>query len=200
MQLSCPRYASVNGELQSEFYEIQEGDKVDILNYYTLSQLMQFMDIETPHEVFVNGARASADTKIYENFKVAWIDREDIYKAQRFVTEETVEEEESSEDEIASDDNKSKELSDKIQELNEEADTAEQPATKVVGDLNITVNGENITLTGKEEYVFVDIFDKYDFDLKNVGGTKLVQRVDGVNADHFSPLHQGASVEIYWKE
>jgi cell division ATPase FtsA len=200
MQLSCPRYASVNGELQSEFYEIQEGDKVDILNYYTLSQLMQFMDIETPHEVFVNGARASADTKIYENFKVAWIDREDIYKAQRFVTEETVEEEESSEGVTASDENKSKELSDKIQELNEEADTAEQPAPKVVGDLNITVNGKNITLTGKEEYVFVDIFDKYDFDLKNVGGTELVQRVDGVNADHFSPLHQGASVEIYWKE
>jgi hypothetical protein len=46
----------------------------------------------------------------------------------------------------------------------------------------------------------VDIFDKYDFDLKNVGGTKLVQKIDGVDADHFAPLYQGASIEIYWKE
>jgi cell division protein FtsA len=225
MQLSCPRYASVNGELQSEFYEIQEGDRVEVLNYYTLSQLMQFMDIETPHEVFVNGARASADTKIYENFKVAWIDREEIYKAQRFVTEEVVEETEPS-NEVASDEgesnedesakgeqvkegkskkgvskrDKSKELSEKIHNLDEEAQAEGQSSSGAVVDMNVMVNGENITLTGKQEYVFVDIFDKYDFDLKNVGGTKLVQKIDGVDADHFAPLYQGASIEIYWKE
>ena len=48
--------------------------------------------------------------------------------------------------------------------------------------------------------MFVDVFDKYDFDLKNVGGTRLVQTIDGVGADHFSPLQQGAVVEIYWED
>jgi hypothetical protein len=158
--------------LQSEFYEIQEVDRVEVLNYYTLSQLMQFMDIETPHEVFVNGARASADTKIYENFKVAWIDREEIYKAQRFVTEEVVEETEPS-NEGASDEgepngdesakgeqvkegkskkgvskrDKSKELSEKIHNLDEEAQAEGQSSSGAVVDMNVMVNGENITLT-----------------------------------------------------
>lgn len=171
--VSCPRYASVNGKLESEFYEIHEGDHVEMLNYYTLSQLMRFMDIETPHEVFINGARANADTKIYENFKVAWIDQEEIYKAQHFVTKEEREETGSLED------------------IPDHSDTV---------DMKVMVNGAGITLTGKKEYVFVDIFDKYEFDRKHVGGTELIQKIDGKEAEHFSPLHQGANIEIYWKE
>lgn len=209
--LNCPRYASVNDKLQSEFYEINEGDRVEILNYYTLSQLMQFMDIETPHEVFVNGARAGADTKIYENFKVAWIDREDIYRAQRFVTEEPLPDdreenalETRTKDALASDG--SNDLSNvNIEKISgtyskTEASGSMEESGNTANDIQVTVNGKAITLTGKKEYVFVDVFDKYDFDLKNVGGTKLVQKIDGVDVDHFSPLHQGAVVEIYWKE
>ena len=205
--LSCPRYASVNGKLQSEFYEISEGDKVEILNYYTLSQLMQFMDIETPHEVFVNGARALADTKIYENFKVAWIDREDIYKAQRFVTEEQVSdtEEETDIKEQKKNEAKQEPVTSAKEKVKEKA--KKEKKTENAGnleneekDIRVTVNGKTITLTGKKEYVFVDVFEKYDFDLKNVGGTRLVRTIDGVEAEHFSPLHQGAVVEIYWEK
>ena len=203
--LSCPRYASVNDKLQSEFYEIQEGDKVEILNYYTLSQLMQFMDIVTPHEVFVNGARAGADTKIYENFKVAWIDREDIYKAQRFVTEEPVSDTEEEQENAPETDNVTEQNTQVLAE-EEKAPTKTEPVKNTemeeneTIDMHVTVNGKAITLTGKKEYVFVDVFDKYDFDLKNVGGTRLVQTIDGVGADHFSPLQQGAVVEIYWED
>ncbi|MCM1157627.1 MAG: hypothetical protein NC300_02955 [Bacteroidales bacterium] len=175
-EINCPQYASVNGRIESEFYELNDGDKVEMLNYYTLSQLMQFMDIETPHEVFVNGARAGADTKIYENFNVAWIDKEEIYKAEHFVTEE------------------------KVPEEDEEAETPAERQEVQPTELHVVVNNESITLTGKAEYVFVDIFDKYDFDLKNVKGTKLIQTIDGNKAEHFSPLHNGAVVEIYWKE
>ena len=67
-------------------------------------------------------------------------------------------------------------------------------------DMKVIVNGTSITLTGKTNYVFVDIFDKYEFDLKNVRGTQLIQRIDGRDAQHFSPLHQGAVIDIYWKE
>lgn len=186
--INCPRYASVNGKLESEFYEMNDGDRVEILNYYTLSQLMQFMDIETPHEVFVNGARANADTKIYENFKVAWIDKEEIYKAEHFVTEEKKENPELSE--APSDKPMAVGIVDQ-KEVNIQQDTV---------DMKVIVNGTSITLTGKKSYVFVDIFDKYEFDLKNVGGTQLIQKIDGRDAQHFSPLHQGAIIDIYWKE
>lgn len=193
--VNCPRYASVNGRLESEFYHINDGDKIEVLNYYTLSQLMQFMDIETPHEVFVNGARAGADTKIYENFNVAWIDKEDIYKTEPFVTEEeeTVAEEKTAAKEKQAVSNPVK--NDLVNQWIEEREKNEDAI-----QMNVVVNGEPVTLTGKSGYVFVDIFDKYDFDLKTIKGTALVQKIDGQPAEHFSPLHNGAVVELYWKE
>ncbi len=184
MQIACPMVATVNGKLESGLYEIQDGDKVDVLNYYTLSQVMQFMDIETPHEVFVNGARANADTKVYENFSVAWIDKSEIYKPEAFVTEEIIEDEQ---------DEKPKQ--DLVNQWIENREK-NSPST----DIHVTVNGKSIVLSGKSNYVFVDIFDKYEFDLKTVKGTKLIQKIDGLEAQHFSPLHNGAVVELYWKE
>lgn len=268
ISVNCPRLASVNGKLESEFYEINDGDKVEVLNYYTLTQIMQFMDIETPHEVFVNGARANADTKVYENFSVAWIDKEEVYKAERFVTEEALEDRtetaesvvEAANDVVLNSATVSKDMiSDaaKIQAMVQKADnevssvdfsslkvnhvatsqmtqaenTKSQPSSPfdkkeehkgdVIGvtknelvnqwienrekdappiEIHVKVNGKSIILTGKSNYVFVDIFDKYEFDLKNVRGTRLVQLIDGAEAQHFSPLHNGAVVELYWKE
>ena len=66
--------------------------------------------------------------------------------------------------------------------------------------MQVTVNGTPVTLTGKPNYVFVDIFDKYPFDLKSVKGTTLVQKIDGKEAEHFSALYDGANIELYWKE
>lgn len=249
MKVSCPKLASVNGKIESEFYQLSDGDNIEILNYYTLSQLMQFMDIETPHEVFVNGARAGADTLVYENFNVAWIDQAEMYKNERFVKEEVVvdiegEKQKQSVQQLANMANQphiadnlqnSKELMERLQsqikQLNEiDSQTSSMPSSvsgksegnnEYIGvtknelvnkwiankeknnphiDIHVTVNGKNILLTGKSNYVFVDIFDKYEFDLKNVKGTKLVQTIDGEEAQHFSPLHNGAVVELYWKE
>ncbi|MDE6624982.1 MAG: pilus assembly protein PilM [Lachnospiraceae bacterium] len=249
VMVACPRYAAVNGRLESEFYRINEGDSVEMLNYYTLAQLMQFMDIETPHEVFVNGARANADTKIYENFNVAWIDKEDVYKAERFVSEEPVvtakeQEEELKEPDRGQEDTenghdlgqdetavvnrpqagnmtqKSMLRDDPVEQYVDLADNGEAGLQEFEGpaksdlvnqwieersknakavDMKVTVNDSPITLTGKSNYVFVDIFDKYEFDLKTIKGSVLVQKIDGQAAEHFSPLHEGAVIELYWK-
>ena len=250
----CPKYASVNGKLEFELYEIAEGDCVEILNYYTLSQLMQFMDIETPHEVYVNGARANADTQIYENFKVAWIAQEEIYKPEEsFLEKEIVEISEEAEDNqkqkdnlvdleenaellqkeiLSKQDKDEKVIQNKEKQLqrekikttqrwqknknrmpkanmqtnrehaveNKTKPKVEQSKKAETVDMQVTVNGKEVTLTGKANYVFVDIFDKYEFDLKHIGGTELIQQIDGKRAEHFSPLHAGAIVEIYWKK
>lgn len=224
VQVVCPQFATVNGRIESEFYALKDGDQVELLNYYTLSQLMQFMDIEAPHEVFVNGARASADTKVYENFNVAWIDREDIYLADKFVVDEPVEDvTEEHLEETGQYNQESLDLSledEKIGEedagvLPDEAEPVDEPVAnnelvnqwilqnQQSGDaktISVVVNNKQITLAGKSNYVFVDIFEKYEFDLHTVKGSKLVQKIDGEDAQHFSPLHNGAVVELYWKE
>lgn len=207
-EVICPKCAGVNGEITSEFYEVNDGDKIEIYNYYTLSQLMQFMDIETPHEVFVNGARANADTKIYENFNVAWIDREEIYKAERFVTEEVIEPEEKIAESQAAESTEA-DIQETVEPVptNEEKTPVDQWIEQVDAnkhhapvDMHVVVNGTPVSLTGKANYVFVDIFEKYAFDLKSVKGTTLVQKIDGDDAEHFSALHEGANIELYWKD
>lgn len=80
--VSCPKYASVNGHLESEYYQIQNHDEIQILNYYTVEQLLTFMDVKPRGDVFVNNEVADADTRVYENFKVTWGDEpEDTYTA-----------------------------------------------------------------------------------------------------------------------
>lgn len=68
-----PKLACVNGMLQSAYYEIQNGDQVELLDYYTVKQIMEFMDVpaDTIEAVYVNHEEAYWDTKIYHNFTVA---------------------------------------------------------------------------------------------------------------------------------
>ena len=69
--ITCPRFVTVNGQLVSRYYEIQEGDRIEILEYYTLEQVLEFMDIVCRGRVYVNNAIAGMDTKVYDNFSIA---------------------------------------------------------------------------------------------------------------------------------
>ena len=69
-----------------------------------------------------------------------------------------------------------------------------------VHDIHVTVNNKPVTLSGKSSYVFVDIFDKIDFDLKTVGGTRLVQNINGTKANYFGPITDGAVIDLYWEQ
>lgn len=66
----CPCFVSVNDELVSGSYAIQQGDRIQVLDYYTLEQVLEFMDVVVDGVVFVNNEPAKSDTRVYENFKV----------------------------------------------------------------------------------------------------------------------------------
>jgi len=63
----------------------------------------------------------------------------------------------------------------------------------------IIVNGESIKLSKKKNYIFVDIFDFYPFNLSTLGGSKLITTINGEPAEFTSPLKVGDVVELYWK-
>ncbi|MEG1946650.1 MAG: dephospho-CoA kinase [Lachnospiraceae bacterium] len=70
----CPKFVEVNGMLESPYYEIQENDEIEMRNFYTVEQLMEFMDVEVvmEYEILVNNRQAELDTLVYENFSVEW--------------------------------------------------------------------------------------------------------------------------------
>lgn len=167
VEVLCPKFAMVNGKPESQLYEINNNDDVCMQNFYTLEQLLVFMDVEPKSTVFINNAPAGSDDKIYDNFAVAWID-----------------------------DNEASINADK-----EDTDAADSTAdSDDINIINVLVNGSSVTLTGKSNYKFVDVFDFYNFDLSKVGGTRLVTNINGRHAEYVAPLHDGDMIDIYWEK
>lgn len=72
--------------------------------------------------------------------------------------------------------------------------------TKKEHSLNVVVNGTPIQLQGKEEYVFVDIFDYINFDLSSGKGRAIVTTVNHLEASYTQVLEAGDQIQVYWKE
>lgn len=62
----CPRMIQANGAAVTENYEIREGDVIDSPDYYTLEQLLAFLDVASVAKITVNEAIAEPDAKVYD--------------------------------------------------------------------------------------------------------------------------------------
>lgn len=72
-KITCPKFAQVNGNLESAYYEIKQNDRIEFLNYYTVEQLVQFLDIDIESmKLYVNNRAAGLQDKVYENFSFRW--------------------------------------------------------------------------------------------------------------------------------
>ncbi|MCR5734256.1 MAG: rod shape-determining protein [Lachnospiraceae bacterium] len=336
--IELPRFAEVNGNLQSGYYDIKTGDEVKMLDYYTVRQVAEFMDVilKKDMNIYVNNKLSTLDDKVYNNFSLIWsleelelsdvdkygmggpeagsfseLSADEEYKtgdamapegvkrpsleggierlvsskspvpaannvrppeapvpsvsadakepedsmtsmterrddsdslpfsflsetfdeADAFKREEpadTGDEDETSgytdqtgddADETAGDmagvpDGMSAEKSssrpiDMIREMQAEkreaanapdADTNVRNMDPVGMPLHVTINGKEITLTGKKDYIFVDIFDFYDFDLSKPKGRSVVTRVNGMPAQYAGILNEGDKIDLYWGE
>ena len=66
--------------------------------------------------------------------------------------------------------------------------------------IHVVVNRMPITLTGKPSYVFVDVFDRIDFDLTRPKGKSIVTNLNEKPAQYMEELHEGDIIDIYWSE
>ena len=300
-----PKFAQVNGELQSGYYEIKDGDEVIMRDYYTVAQILDFMDIskEDDSEIYVNHEEAYSDMPVYENFNVEIeIKQEELVgdpeerakkearinaikkvfkgmeeEAEGIVrdpeeeeeaeekTEENREEAEKNREDKGSGNTESPEESDSRKnkgsddkkevsgdEEEKESPDAKEPEPEEDGrgkesgeddgdkdpdkdqpdrdeedlknpavdcenngadwndmqkkmpdgtiELTVRVNGDEVVLTGKKEYIYVDVFDKIDFDLSKPAGKTVITKLNGIRtASYAEKLRPGDILEIYWQ-
>lgn len=289
-KIDLPKFASVNGELQSAYYEIQENDEIEILGYYTVRQISEFMDvvIDWNMNIYVNNKIADMDTKVYENFSVIWTmeelqlsdvefyehgDEEErpvedrpagtagfVAAAQRSeakasaadaVRKETAGASENAAPEDGSESETAETAGTKTETAsgsghleNAQAADAQKPkgARIVMGpgvkraeeaakakardreeaaararaqeekrreeilsknlpvSISVMVNGTPITLKGKKNYVFVDVFEYIDFDLSKPAGSGIVTNLNGRAAQYMESIKNGDMIEIYWQK
>jgi hypothetical protein len=76
----------------------------------------------------------------------------------------------------------------------------EEPDPLTVNPCVVIVNGAPVTLFGKSQYIFVDIFERITFDLRAGGGRAIVTLLNGREAQYTEALHEGDEIELYWEE
>lgn len=204
----CPKFVEVNGEIAPPSYEVQEGDVIETRSFYTVAQVAEFMDVEVDknHAILVNNRPANMDTLVYENFTIDWVEETMDYAddEKEFDTEQELEEELEPEPENVYE--IEQEMPDETEILGaldlsrETGSEKEKEEEEDPTALHVTVNGDPIKLTGKPDYIFVDIFDFIDFDLKASNGRPIVIKVNGEYADYVRQLKSGDAIEIYWEE
>lgn len=203
----CPKFAYVNHELKSEFYDIQDGDHIQMENFYTVEQLFEFLDYDiTGFDVYVNNELADKQTKVYENFsvKTSAITEEPVYS--ELPSSDSGDNMESVEPVTDSDSLSPAQDSDNTGTESMQNDTAQDNAVnnntvqkKVIQNITILINGQPVRLTGKPDYILVDLFQYYDFDLSKPKGN-IVLKLNGSDGIYTAPLHDGDVVDLYWEE
>ena len=212
--VEASRYATVNGETQTGYYDIQPGDEVKVLDYNTAAQIAELMDITLTEDtvIIVNNERGDATTPVYENFKVEFKDPEeaimdyydDFPSADEVaIMQENEEAYESDDDNVKIVEGKDGQLSFDNLEASEDEEAYEQepePIRNILAhDLHVVVNNDPTVLHGKADYIFVDIFDAIDFDLSKPQGRAIVTMLNGSTPDYMQPIHEGDKIEVYWK-
>lgn len=77
-------------------------------------------------------------------------------------------------------------------------DIQEEDSSK--NTVTVIVNGEPVELSGKDTYIFVDIFTHISFDLQAGKGRAIATVINGRDAQFSEELHEGDKIELYWKE
>lgn len=203
-RIEVPRYASVNGSLKSGYYEIQQNDAVEILNYYTVAQIAEFMDVQLDGRMnlYVNNKLADENTPVYENFSVVWTQEVLAGAETAGSSDEAQENEEYGEENVSSGKNSENTAEETTKEGatgGQENSSSEQAGSAVPGDIYVVVNGKPVNLTGKKGYVYVDVFDVIDFDLSRPRGKGIVTTLNGRPAQYMEPIGNGDVIEIYWQ-
>lgn len=175
-----PKFATVNGEFASSSYEVKENDVIELLDYYTVEQVLEFLDV-LPTEmlgVLVNNRTANLQTKVYDKFSFTMFD---------IIQEEAKADADTEESEVVQDTN--------AQDLQK----PEQDSV-MTRDITVIVNDAPVVLSGRSNYIFVDVFDFINFDLSQSNGRYIATRLNDAPAQYAQEINEGDVIEIFWKE
>lgn len=206
-EILLDKTVKVNGTPQLTSYEIQDNDVIEVVGYYTVEQIAELADVilDSTVTVLVNDVAAKPETKVYHDFSVTFAKREIPSEAQTF--EEYVQmsesddeaqmnaEEEKTEEPVAA---TMVEQTDAVDTDKKEEEVPQKPQNP--DDVTVVmVNKQPIVMRGKSEYIYVDVFDYIQFDLRESGGRNIVTLLNGRPAQYMETIKEGDIIDIYWE-
>ena len=214
-KLICPKMVEVNGQMVSSLYEVKDQDKIETFDYYPVSWLFEYADIEKEEMVLLNGREAGLNAKVCHGDV---IERRPVVVTQE--EEEPVDPAEEFQRQVEEDPllQPLKPLPKWMEDVPFETPKMGVDGTIIPGAsenkpipepvkmelpkkaIQVKVNGETITMPEKENPIFVDVFDVYPFDMTKAGGTRLITKINGIDKDFTEPLAEGDEIELYWEK
>ncbi|MBC2580110.1 cell division protein FtsA [Clostridium sp. DJ247] len=203
----------INGERITFNDKIKENDDVKIIFPKTLDDYKQyFMQEPDEHIYYINGKVIKGDYIIQDGDRIYKLKREEGHassineqgittKNHKGETDANTEKnlDSSSYKEIAaSETSNSVDSKAETNNINSNKDKRLHENAADNDEIHITVNGEKLTLKGKKEYIFVDIFNHVKFDL-SVSKGSLYLHLNNSNAGYYDKLKEGDIVELGWK-
>lgn len=201
----------VNGANQLTSYDIQDNDVIEIVGYYTVEQIAQLADVVLDDSmiILVNDVAAKADTKVYHDFSVTFIKNEKAQEALTFdeyvqsseESEEPQEVQESQSDVITEE--PAVTMTESVESVVAESQEEEEKPQNTEPQDEVTVvlvNKQPVVMRGKSEYIFVDVFDYIQFDLRESGGRNIVTLLNGRPAQYMETIKEGDIIDIYWEK
>ena len=66
--------------------------------------------------------------------------------------------------------------------------------------IHVTVNGTPIEMSDRADYIFVDIFNYYEFNVNEKGHKGVGTTINGRPCAYVDPIREGDAIEIFWKD
>ncbi len=196
----------VNGTPQLTSYEIQDNDVVEVVGYYTVEQIAELADVvlDGGVTILVNDVAAKPETRVYHDFSVTFAKNEMAAEAKTFeeyvqMSEEEEKVQETETDVVITEPIEESKVEQPVEVMNEKQEESE-PHTQLQDDVTVVlVNKQPVVMRGKSEYIFVDVFDYIQFDLRESGGRNIVTLLNGRPAQYMETIKEGDIIDIYWE-
>ncbi len=184
-RVKCPKFVEVNGSLELPTYSVKDGDVIETRPFYTVGQLAEFMDvtIDERYEILVNNRPSSVDSLVYENFVIDWTTTSPAAYSGDYL----VDGEEGYPEDYQVPDQPMATITDIHTKMKPEAT-----------EITITINGQKKKLSGKKDYIFVDVYNLIRFDPNESNGRPLITKINGKKCGYSDALHEDDEVEVYW--
>lgn len=192
-EVELPKPIKVNGVFQKPDYLIQDGDVISLYSYYTYDQVLEYLHVTNEEAaLMLNGVEAARDAAVYAGDEILVLERsqQNFYKVEqekqadansvnvfKTMIEDAAKEESA------------------LQEEEAVSEEAENENKRVL----VIVNQKPVSLEGKKNYMFVDIFDYINFDTSKMQGSGIVTLINGQDAQYTQELKNGDKIEVYWK-
>lgn len=188
--------AYINGNRVKLDSTINEGDNVNIILPETISDYEKYFSTDSGEEFvyYLDGNKLDKKYIINEGDRIYRITKVEDGKEKN--SKEERQENLSSEEVALEAAPKEEDISkDKEDELHK---STLDEKSKDTNEITVVANGKTVVLTGKKDYIFVDIFNHIEFDLTKIKG-KLYLHLNGNNAGYYDKLSEGDIIELGWE-